>query len=322
VDNKERSQDPISPSEASLLVINSPVNAKPTPSSSISSSLHVVTYASHQGRDDRFCRAVESALRHDIDLVIIGWGVKWIGLSQKLEAAHSYSKSLPSGDIMLFTDAFDVMFTQTAGHILSEFQKENAEILFAGECGCWPHIIIDDGKACFQAYPKSPTPYRYLNSGTWMGESQMASKMLAAVIDEAGRDFANANDQKLVADMFIQGRFGIKLDYYSHLFQSMHMTHDAPLPFCDPMLDIVVENGSFHNKRTNSHPSVFHFNGGGKRHHLVMENKLWYKQGNEYISREAMQVLANTEISVPLASNMGRKIKFSQICGTYFKGKI
>ena len=26
--------------------------------------LHAVTYASHAGRDDRFCRAVESALRH------------------------------------------------------------------------------------------------------------------------------------------------------------------------------------------------------------------------------------------------------------------
>jgi hypothetical protein len=29
--------------------------------------LHAVTYASHAGRDDRFCRAVESALRHKGD---------------------------------------------------------------------------------------------------------------------------------------------------------------------------------------------------------------------------------------------------------------
>ena len=39
--------------------------------------LHAVTYASHGGRDDRFCRAVESAIRNDFDLVILGWGVKW-----------------------------------------------------------------------------------------------------------------------------------------------------------------------------------------------------------------------------------------------------
>lgn len=37
-------------------------------------TLHAVTYASHGGRDDRFCRAIESAVRHEIDLIILGWG--------------------------------------------------------------------------------------------------------------------------------------------------------------------------------------------------------------------------------------------------------
>ena len=37
-------------------------------------TLHAVTYASHGGRDDRFCRAIESAVRHEVDLVILGWG--------------------------------------------------------------------------------------------------------------------------------------------------------------------------------------------------------------------------------------------------------
>lgn len=37
-------------------------------------TLHAVTYASHGGRDDRFCRAIESAVRHEVDLIILGWG--------------------------------------------------------------------------------------------------------------------------------------------------------------------------------------------------------------------------------------------------------
>lgn len=89
------------------------------------SRIHAVTYASHGGRDDRFCRAVESAVRHDIDLVILGWGVKWTGLSQKLEAAHSYVKSLPGDDIILFTDAFDVLFTDETESIRKKFQVRN-----------------------------------------------------------------------------------------------------------------------------------------------------------------------------------------------------
>lgn len=97
------------------------------------SSVHAVTYASHGGSDDRFCRAVESAVRHDVKLIILGWGVKWIGLSQKLEAAHGFAASIPPNDIILFTDAFDVMFTNTPDHILAEFTKENSDIIFAGE---------------------------------------------------------------------------------------------------------------------------------------------------------------------------------------------
>lgn len=146
--------------------------------------------------------------------------------------------------------------------------------------------------------------------------------MLAAVIEEAGKDFANANDQKLVADMFMQGRFGIKLDYYARLFQSMHMTHDRPLPFCDPMTDIeVVADGRFHNKRTDSLPSVFHFNGGGKRHHLNMESQLWYKKNPKFNTREALRAVADTEISVPVASDENRKMKFRDMCAPYFKGR-
>ena len=46
-----------------------------------------LTYASHKGRDDRFCRAVESAVRENVPWEILGWGVKWEGLSQKLQAS-------------------------------------------------------------------------------------------------------------------------------------------------------------------------------------------------------------------------------------------
>jgi hypothetical protein len=87
--------------------------------------------------------------------------------------------------------------------------------------------------------------------------------MLNAVMVEAGKDFANANDQELVANMFMEGRFGIALDYHAKLFQSMHLTLDKPLPRCKPIEDIqVVGQGQLYNKRTDTYPAVFHFNGG------------------------------------------------------------
>jgi hypothetical protein len=298
--------------------------------------LHTVTYASHGGRDDRFCRAVESAVQHKYDLVILGWKLPWKGLSQKLEAAHSYASSLPPDDLLLFTDAFDVLFTNTPNHIVEQFMKTNATLLFSAECGCWPHIIENKGKACFEDYPPAPvgSPYRYLNSGTWIGRASAAKAMLEEVIREAGNDFANANDQKLVADMFISGRFGIALDYYNAIFQSMHMTLDPPLPRCNPAEDMQAEQQPqqagggtrWYNKRTKGTPALLHFNGGGKRHHLAYEAKSWYKQP-QYIQQQQQQQgvdrthspVGNYLLSVPTATATGGKLKFNELCGDYLR---
>lgn len=43
-----------------------------------------LTYATHSGKDDKFCRAVESAIQHGVPLRILGWGEEWKGLTQKV----------------------------------------------------------------------------------------------------------------------------------------------------------------------------------------------------------------------------------------------
>jgi len=81
----------------------------------------------------------------------------------------------------------------------------------------------------------------------------------------------------MVSDMYMQSRYGITLDKHSNIFQAMHATHDRPLAECDPWPDMTIaESGCWHNKDTNTNPSIFHFNGGGKIHHLAMEKEMWY----------------------------------------------
>eukprot|EP01036_Dinobryon_divergens_P031197 gene31196-40558_t len=303
--------------------------------------LHTVTYASHGGRDDRFCRAVESAIQADHSLVLLGWGDPWKGLSQKLSAAYEYAKSLPPRDVLLFTDAFDVMFTDSPVRILSSFlsMQPPAAILFAGECGCWPHIM-DDPDACFSPsrYPEPPSPgspYRYLNSGTWIGRAGAAAAMLEEVISLAGSDFENANDQKLVADMYMAKKHGIRVDFFATIFQSMHMTDSPPLKTCHPHSDLtLITNDSvptgqigsryWINKRTHSVPAVFHFNGGGKVHHLQMEAQIWYKQqqqqrgeGDGEAARRRAQL---ADRSLRVISNAHRSpLHFKDICPSYLQ---
>jgi len=142
-------------------------------------------------------RMAESAARHNITLNILGWGVAWGGLYQKLEATLQFCQSLPPNDIVLFTDAFDVMFLKTSEEILSDYTAMDTDILFGAECGCWPHVTRDGGKECLERYPASPTPYRYLNSGTWMARARAIVRVLTALKNRAGEGFAKSetNDQ-------------------------------------------------------------------------------------------------------------------------------
>ena len=283
--------------------------------------VHAVMYASHQGRDDRFCRAIESAVRHNVSVVVLGWGVKWTGLSQKLEAAHAYASSLPPKDIILFTDAFDVMYATGLEPLRRNFLGFKADIVFGAECGCWPHIMINES-LCFSAanggYPTSPTPYRYLNSGTWMGYSDRASEMLLKVIQEAGANFTGANDQELMANFYMAGRFGIKLDFSNKLFQSMHMTLEPPFSRCFPHEDVKLdeETRMFYNTRTGSFPSIFHFNGGGKLFHLRYEKKMWYKKTEASIPAE-IEALNKIRIGVPTQPDGFLQFGDPQFCGNY-----
>jgi hypothetical protein len=57
---------------------------------------------------------------------------------------------------------------------------------------------------------------------------------------------------------------------------------------------------------------------GGKRHHLDMEGKLWYKK-SQFNTPEEINHLRSHKLRVPIASDMDRTLPFDQICPTYFK---
>ena len=130
----------------------------------------------------------------------------------------------------------------------------------------------------------------------------------------AGDNFANANDQKLCADMYVNGKHGIHLDFHARLFQSVHMTLDPPLANCNPVDDLVLTNtGTWKNTRTGSLPALFHFNGGGKAYHLMMESKMWYRQqylganksDSDWLNSQRLQV-PSQEGNCVLISCLGR----------------
>jgi len=142
----------------------------------------------------------------------------------------------------MFTDAYDVLYTETSRVMRLKFDALGAPLLFSGECGCWPQVTYDKGATCRDKYPHSPTPYRYLNSGSWMGRAGVAARFLRTIVDEASRgksgaSFHKLNDQELASDLYFRGTFGpeLRLDHFAQLFQAMHAVRDkSAVPDCDP----------------------------------------------------------------------------------------
>ena len=133
------------------------------------------------GRDDRFCRSLESAIRNGLDLRVLGWGVKWEGLSQKLGAALRAVEELPADCPVVFTDAYDV-FTQGESAMRKRLLMISKRIWSSrrnAAAGRRSRGI--EGKTCRDGHPPSPTPYRYLNSGSWAGKASVAAKFLRAI---------------------------------------------------------------------------------------------------------------------------------------------
>ena len=48
---------------------------------------------------------------------------------------------------------------------------------------------------------------------------------------------------QMVSDMYMGGRFGIKLDHRNEIFQAMHATYKFPLERCDPWPELQNRGG-------------------------------------------------------------------------------
>lgn len=95
-----------------------------------------------------FLRYMRSAKKNHLPVKVLGMGEEWkggdmansVGGGQKVlmmrQALESY-KDDPEM-IILFTDAYDVLFNANRQQILEQFNKFNARVVFSAEGFCWP----------------------------------------------------------------------------------------------------------------------------------------------------------------------------------------
>ena len=170
-----------------------------------------------------------------LDEVWKGGTMEGPGGGQKLNCIRRHLEGLPDNDVVIFTDGFDVFWTNYIDVVVSRFLEMKAEIVFAAEKYLWPNKHL--------RFPPAPTSYRYLNSGCFIGRVGELKRVLQTLIHDS------ADDQLYLQHRFLSGQYDIKLDYEGYIFQTNSET-------------VTIQKGVVFNSETRCYGCIYHGNGG------------------------------------------------------------
>ncbi|CAK9063710.1 unnamed protein product [Durusdinium trenchii] len=185
-----------------------------------------------------------SAEAHRIYPQVLGLGSNaWMpdGLGAKINALRRFVHSVAPQDIVICSDAFDVLVLGDPEEIIQKFQQveseSNRSIVFNAEPACYP---ASDG-IC-ESTPPARHRWRYLNAGMLLGRAKAIAHML----------------QEDVAD-------GWNDQYWYQLYRKKHPEEifldtecKITCTFYDLQQDQLVE-GRIHVPETESVPPLIHF---------------------------------------------------------------
>ena len=248
------------------IVTQIPREVRPSTIEGESMQVHVLTVGTDQSK---MWALEQSAKAHGITYLNLGRNAKWAGGTmeaqgggQKINLVRNHLESLHDGDVVMFVDGYDVIINDTLPTILERYQDMGTDIIFAAEKTCWPDFkLIPD-------FPKSLTPYKYLNSGLYIGKVGTLKKFFSEAVPNDSDDQLWMQKRFLSSDW--QSAASVILDYEGYIFQ------------CDD--DIEVVNGQLSNGMCC--PCIYHGNGGddAKVRFKNLADKFGYVEEAEVLS--------------------------------------
>ena len=214
----------------------------------------VATDTEHVG----FKRLKATALRYGIELHALGHKGEWkggdmdkgTGGGQKINLLRKFFRNMKNfrpADTFIFVDGYDVILTTHVKDIVETWRQMNRPLLFAAEPYCYP----DDSKK--YAYQKVSTPYKYLNSGAFIGTMGQVKYMLASLPKNIKDD---EDDQLIYTKEFLFGGSINAIDWECRIFQCLNGSTSA--------LTIDTGRGQVVNELTGTRPGIIHANGPTK----------------------------------------------------------
>lgn len=216
-------------------------------------------------------KLLKSAQKNNIQIINLGENVTWrggnisegTGGGQKINLLFNYleNKYINDEDIILFVDGYDVLINDSEKTIVERFLSFNADILFAAEKVCWPDRSLENKF-------NSHTPYKFLNSGCFIGYKWALRRFIESEINDSD------DDQLFYQKKYLQGwdpyLLKVSLDKENYIFQCVNSSIENIK---------LLENGQLFNNETNTCPCILHGNGGPK-------DKEFFKELTNYILNE------------------------------------
>ncbi|XP_069111312.1 procollagen-lysine,2-oxoglutarate 5-dioxygenase 1-like [Argopecten irradians] len=225
--------------------------------------IQVVTVATHA--NDGLRRYMKSAQKYGFDVKVLGFGQKWDGGNMELGIGGGHKVNLLKEGIqefagrddllLMFTDSYDVVFTNTAEELVKKFKKFDARVVFSAEGFCWPKDELA------KQYPESSMSNDHFKliifPLCFAGFIGYAKDILEIVSHKA---IGNQDDDQLYyteifLDKALREKWSIKLDTKSEIFQNLHgVLGNVDLKFVGP-------RSYLYNTKTGTTPIVIHGNG-------------------------------------------------------------
>ena len=207
-------------------------------------------------------KLVETTTNENIHMHVLGKEEnRWIGWQSKgnfgikLKSVYDFLQNREPGtlsdlDIVLFTDAYDVICCGKHDEIISRYEKLDMPIIFGAEKQCNP----DPWRADNYGSGKNGKEFPFLNSGMFIGRVwALRLCMLSYKYND------NDDDQRFWTTQFLEHPFMIGLDYKNDLFLNT-ADIDMGRVVYDP-----IKNRAFYNSNTGfKNPLFIHVNGPDK----------------------------------------------------------
>ena len=180
--------------------------------------MKIIIYATHS-------YGTYETLKQHPDIIILGFGTKWMGFIEKARIIYEYLNTLPENEIVVIIDGFDSYIKKTHG-LREAFENMECKVLVSRHNSSFPKII--DDYVSKRVFDECKDNY-IANSGLCMGYVQYLKDTWREIMNGPSKD-----DQRNL-NMACQKLTYIKIDVSNKIFHNcsnMREVNSSNAYFC------------------------------------------------------------------------------------------